>query len=121
MDFWFWSVLKSSISQVFHIKSSISQVAEDKLQMEKENTNDLLRSACEHLREARASHEEEKSKNEVLKEELLRELKSVERGQWLFGLEHDHRKCMNSVPTLSVEQSSPSDSKFDAFLTKDYF
>ena len=52
-----------------------SQVAEDnlkKLHMEKENINGLLRSACEHLREARTSHEEEKSKNEVLKEELLR-------------------------------------------------
>ena len=52
-----------------------SQVAEDnlkKLHMEKENINDLLRSACQHLREARTSQEEEKSKNEVLKEELLR-------------------------------------------------
>ena len=65
----------SMLHQMVQAERVKSQVAEDnlkKFQTEKENTNDLLRSACEHLREARASHEEEKSKNEVLKEELLR-------------------------------------------------
>ena len=65
----------SMLQKIVQAEQMKSQVAEDnfrKLQMEKENVNDLLRSACEHLREARNSHEEEKSKNEVLMEELLR-------------------------------------------------
>jgi len=65
----------SMLHKIVQAERVKSQVAEDnlkKFQMEKENVNDLLRSACEHLREARASHDEEKSKNEVLKEEILR-------------------------------------------------
>ena len=54
------------------VKSQVSEDNLKKLRREKENINSLLRSACEHLREARNSHEEEKSKNDALKQELLR-------------------------------------------------
>ena len=54
------------------VKARVAEEHLQKLQIEKENINNLLRSACEHLREARSSHEEEKSKNEKLKEELQR-------------------------------------------------
>ena len=54
------------------VKARVAEEHLQKLQIEKDNINNLLRSACEHLREARSSHEEEKSKNEKLKEELQR-------------------------------------------------
>lgn len=54
------------------VKTRVAEEHLQKLKVEKENINNLLRSACEHLREARSLHEEEKSKNEKLRKELSR-------------------------------------------------